>query len=402
MVETLQRYCDFHIGIRGELGLIDSSSIKLFIRREWFFCVLVLFLSGFYWAPTTKSLNNIFYGMVLVPLFLSCFFVDLRIDKIRSFLVGYKFFLLFVGLMVFSSIYVSENADNFAKNMKGIIYVLGFLIAVNISSASFDRLGAKVLPWAALLISFTAMHKIFVWYSGHSFSVRLKGFGITDNPILLAVIYAAAGLIFLIIFLQSADKKSWFYLSVAGLCYVIVMFSQSRGPLLALGSATCLALLCYRGRRSLLVLFFIVAASLIFFLQYSESRVFSLGGVRIDIWRAVIDQVQSSPLLGFGLQQAEAVEVGGIRFIHPHSVYVTTLFHGGLLGLGGLLLMIASVFVVDIHDRELLPARILLCLGLIYMVFDGYRLFSHPEELWLIFWLPIGFLLARIRPKPAE
>ncbi|MEE8059205.1 MAG: O-antigen ligase family protein [Pseudomonadales bacterium] len=371
------------------------------LQRNWFFFALVVFVTGFYWAPTTKSLNNIFYVLLLLPLVVTFFFVENKLANIKIFIVNYKYFFIFSLLMLVSTMWNAFDQDACANNVKRILYVVGFLLVINISVEKIDTVGEKILPYALLAASLSAIYKLFFWLSTYTVHHRMEGIGITANSILLAIIYSVAGLVSLMVFLKGTDKKSWVFLAAALICFAVVVLGQSRGPLLSLGFSICLSLILFRGNRALFSMAALFVTVTFFATQYGDSRVFSLYDIRIDIWKAALETISTSPLLGFGLQTDEAVQVGATTFHHPHSVYITTLFHGGILGLMALMAMIASVLSADIKNINLLPWRVLLCLGLVYMLFDGYRVFSHPEEIWLIFWLPIGVLMARTTPKIA-
>ena len=78
---------------------------------------------------------------------------------------------------------------------------------------------------------------------------------------------------------------------------------------------------------------------------------------------------------------------------HPHHLYVSTMFYGGVVGIGGLILvMIGSVSVTLESDH---PSRwltlSLLTYGFAVLMFDGNRLISKIDFIWLVFWLPVAF-----------
>ena len=150
----------------------------------------------------------------------------------------------------------------------------------------------------------------------------------------------------------------------------------------------------------LAVLLTVVVVGLLLY-QVSESRIFSLNLARPSIWLETYNQSLLSPWLGGGLHQLDTITVAGFTYDHPHSVYMTTLFHGGALGLVSLLALISLVVVKSFRNTAVQIWQILLVYGLIYMSVDGSRLFTHPEELWLVFWLPVGFILAFTTPMMA-
>ena len=87
--------------------------------------------------------------------------------------------------------------------------------------------------------------------------------------------------------------------------------------------------------------------------------------------------------------------LNGFVFIHPHSVYMGTLFYGGIIGL---LILLAALFS-DLcqsfnplgHRRNLALASMILY-GALAIVSNGNMLIHHPQPFWLFLWFPVALV----------
>lgn len=126
---------------------------------------------------------------------------------------------------------------------------------------------------------------------------------------------------------------------------------------------------------------------------------------RAVIWHAVTDRVfEQGSILGAGLQDAVHPVVGcdstmltgsfdDCRVDHPHSIYVSTLHHGGVPGLGllVLLLLVSLSEILEAPASELRNvALVTLVFGATVLMFDGSSVVQKIDFVWLLFWLPVG------------
>jgi O-antigen ligase len=380
-----------------------ESSAEL-ITDNWFPLFLTIFITGFFWAPTTKLLNNIYYVFVLLPLVVLFLVRSDRIAKAKSFICAYGWLSIFVAAVLVSSLVNKIDIDSLGRQLMRVLYVIGFLVAIKVVVQSERGVRHFWLPFIMLAVALSCCYSIYLANAVSSpTGPRMLGYGITDNAVRLGAIYGFAGLAALISYLSGQSRSSYLYLVPCALALYVVVLSESRGPLLAVAISSAVALLAIRGRRSVFiaVLAAVVAVVGIVVLsgEVQQSRIFSLDGPRIEIWSIALDKITQAPWFGYGLQAAEGIDLVKWHFEHPHGGFITTLLLGGIISLLALFALIGSTALRGAKNPDLTPWRILLCFGLIYMVFDGSRLFYHPRELWLIFWLPMGFLLALTTPK---
>lgn len=123
------------------------------------------------------------------------------------------------------------------------------------------------------------------------------------------------------------------------------------------------------------------------------------------IWHSVTDAVfDGGALLGAGLQdQVQPVldcgssmlkdRFGDCRVDHPHSIYVSTLHHGGIVGLA-LLVLVLLVSLGEVVDAPPSDRRTIALVSLVYgmavLMFDGSTVVQKVDFVWLLFWLPVA------------
>jgi O-antigen ligase len=118
---------------------------------------------------------------------------------------------------------------------------------------------------------------------------------------------------------------------------------------------------------------------------------------RPEIWlKAVRDTTQENLILGKGIASSSRLLIDGISHHHPHSIYVSTFFYGGLTG-ALLLVTLISACLKELIKKDFTPLVILALSTLLYAVstlmIDGNRLLEKIDFHWLVFWLPVALCL---------
>ena len=369
--------------------------------KYWFVSLLAVFVGGFYWFPTTKILNNFFYAFILLPAAIFFFYTNRRTANVISFISTFSLLMVLVVCLFVSSIANGIEIQDVARELRRVLYVIGFLAVVKHVVEKKSGVSSYLLPFVLLAATTSGLYNIFLSYQNDAIYLRMSGFGLTENEVLLGSIYGFATLISIVGFISGRDRVSWLYAVPAIVTSAVLVFSQSRGPMLALVVCTVVALVIYRNRRSLLLLAVLLAVLSVVFSVFRESRIFSTGGLRPQIWQEVISLSLESPWLGHGLQAAGTIIIKNTEIHHAHNIFLATFYHGGLLGLASLLLLQGGALLGGQWSADTILWRLVLGFGVVCMLFDAPRLFSHPTHLWLVLWLPIGVLAARTVRKPA-
>ena len=367
--------------------------------RSAYYWAYVIFFCGFLFFPSSKTHNNFYYGLLLVPslVILSHLFADFHRNRLFTLVT------IYLAYLVLTNFWGSNvNLENVAEQIKHLFYVLAFITASIVIEACYpekaDRL-LIVLAWASAL-AFSV--SILWWYQTHPFpATRLNDIlGRMDNPILAGCISGVACLVLI----ETLPKQAGRYIQVAaGAGFLInlmfIMLSQSRTAIAALIPALVVLAIPYMRRNGRLIIIAAIFIAVIgFSLQEALITGLSRNSYRVDIWLATLDKARSNLWWGQGyFCDTVALQVDGRRMLHAHNVYLAALRDGGIVGL--LLLLSAVGLAMWRAWRQAQTARSYLTLALVVfgavsVFFDNDRLVDNPEELWVFFWYPLCRVMA--------
>ncbi len=115
------------------------------------------------------------------------------------------------------------------------------------------------------------------------------------------------------------------------------------------------------------------------------------------IWaNSIYETMSYSALFGFGYSGgSEIVNREGNAVDHPHSIYVSQFYYGGVIGCSLLLALLILCFKVRSETRSLDWALGIsgLCFAVLALAFDGGRLVGKLGMVWVVFWTPVILLL---------
>jgi O-antigen ligase len=184
------------------------------------------------------------------------------------------------------------------------------------------------------------------------------------------------------------------------LCWLILLYglweTQSRGAMVA--AAVAHGVLFFRNPRrwhvyilGIMMLFGVVLTAI-----YAEQIAVLLGradSYRFMLWEHALNQWQQAPLWGQGyrIPYELTLPYGGVMS-HAHSIYVTALLYGGIVGL--VLLVWLLFMALNVARKNPSGGGLTLALlvnGLVFGLVDYNLLLVNAGFEWLLFWLPLGF-----------
>ena len=357
---------------------------------------MVIYLVGFFAPISSKLHNNIFYIIVLVPFIL---WVKKRelLDLFQSRIVLLT--VVFTGYLAIRSLFYlpfdfSEVKDPFRHLISFWVF---FAIVVRLFQSGILREKINIIAiWAALWGAGTAV----LYYSQHHFPGRLQYNGPTDHAIIGACVYAVISLF--VLFHNRRFPQFLALIAFASL-FSAVLFSQSRGPLLSLTVAIVAGSMC-RCRKWVVAIpiafwaFFIVAQQQGWI---TFGRLFkATSSYRFQIWQQVVDNswLGGDWVFGQSLLADQTVTIGKYTFQHAHSGYISTFFHGGVIGfiLMATLMVVAGWCVVKVwqSDRCGLTVAVFVFSSLIIAT-DTHKMLDGPGALWFYFWVPLAHIAAQ-------
>ncbi|MBL8640993.1 MAG: O-antigen ligase family protein [Alphaproteobacteria bacterium] len=300
---------------------------------------------------------------------------------------------LILGLTTISTFYISYRFPKFSDILKNS-YILG-------ATSS-----------AIILI----IHYLLT----HGFSLpteRLEGLGRATNPVQASLLYGLA--VIAIIFGKlpfQHTRRQVYILKMAMILpsLVIILMTQSRGPFLAL-LLTLVIIFILQSRNRIKAfscgLIAIILVSVSVYGAFKNTDILNRKTTgRFQIWQTAISQIKEHPIIGHGLatnNRYHYTKDDGtvMEASHIHSLYLSTAFQGGLIGLG-LLIWIYYLFAIKYID--LIRKKVMdhmwiggwVLMGAAFGIADFGGIVINLSTEWLVFWWPIGLLWGQMARRP--
>ena len=259
----------------------------------------------------------------------------------------------------------------------------------------------------ALVGSVTALAAISVFVITAPADGRLNGLGQLDAHVIAALVYSVS----LVLALQMLVRESSPYWRAVAIVAILILgvtifLSGSRNAWVSaiIGFGTLL-LAEYAGDKQR---FLASAASLLVFLglllivlaMNDDVRALLMPrglSFRPEIWGAVIERtIAGGYWFGLGVGTDDNVRAGGITFLHPHSLYISAFFQGGLVGLLLLCSVIISALKELLHHFDHADAKLalgILGVALPAYLLDGHEIIDKIGSTWFMLWLPVAIAL---------
>ncbi len=281
----------------------------------------------------------------------------------------------------------------------------------------------------AVIAAGTAM--LVPYLMAGDFSERITGVGLLWHTIqassILLIVWTMG---FVMICMAQDPRRADRVLILAAFAVVIavIVASQSRGPLLAAGITMLLAGVSHilwlpREKRFIpagVMGLAAVAAGLC--LWYGRAMLsgyidalFIRGlSYRPEIWKAVIEHSSSNRLFGVGsatrLPDSVAgralLEETGLVFAHTHNLFMEMFYAGGVIALlllvAALALLFFRLLAMEAPGAVRMACVCLLMVVLMVNFTDTVSPLSAPRPAWVLFWLPLVFLVAVSHPEKVK
>lgn len=374
--------------------------------------LLALFLALAFMLDSRTGVVN----FIRVPLFLAVL-LGVRGDDWRRLWANgaARWFILLMAWLTLTLLWDGVGEEDWKILQRGI-QVLTLLLAVSVVAARrpdwqaalvrvfviAGACGAALILWewpagpAAIAEAFPTLDRAHFYtrgiftisiFTGWMMAVLfIVGFYLAlSSPRRLALLFYVACLLFLAVMLASQARSAW----LAAACGFVMVVGERQprrlgwwlaGAVLVIG----LALLLSEDFRALL------ASSL------DRGNSF-----RVAIWRSCIEQLLAAPwqgVVGFGLSASTVNFADGVEHTHYHSLYLNTLYYGGLVAL---VLYIGCLWqLVAAGVRGRLPwlwVCLLVPMQLAFVV-DGENFFVTPSAMMLAYLLPLFWAMTDWQP----
>jgi len=259
------------------------------------------------------------------------------------------------------------------------------------------------LCWAGAI---TAIISILSYYpSVFVKSKRLSHFADQlHNPIECGAVYGTMVLVVNFGILKiKALKHKWIYVALMAILLLCVVLTQSRGPLGALIIACLGGFVLSRDKKVLgapVLLIFILGLLTLAGDGRFGSRILDKGwSHRLELAEETLHSARGSFIFGKGISTDTHFTLkDGKTRADGHNAYLGTVLYGGLVGL--LLLLALIAVAVGQSLRYFLSTRnvtyfAVLLFALISITTGEDKLTTHPDSLWIVFWLPLALLAGK-------
>jgi O-antigen ligase len=392
-------------------------------RERLLFWLLVSFMLGWVLLPSDRPLYNrhhdwLAYGLVLPVAILWHGRALLAAFRTSAVLKAAAVFTAWMALSILWSRGLSEIGP-----VRGLLEVAA---ATVVPAALFVVLRGNRIEtlarWMAGAAAVMASLAVVVWASGHRpWGERLGRPFNFEHPNLFGHTLAVATVLACWLAVRRSrsgkERAIWSLVTIVGLGGVVLTLGRASMVATMAGLALVVVL---AGRWKLLILG--GAAAIVGAVTAGDlvaDRLARGDAGRDVIWTELLDRTRDRPLIGNGLRTDDGVVFAkgssdfprGFTMPHAHSIFVSTLFHGGAVGLGLLIGLIGLALGAAWRawrrsgDSLALP---LLSAGLVCLAVDGHRVVGNPHlSVYLLFWFPVALAArewsgARNLPAPVR
>ncbi len=381
-----------------ELQLTIRSFLE---KKHYFFITYFFFLLGFFIVPIGHWVNN-FFVLIAFP-----YLVTLQLKRIQL-ICRSSLWILSMVLSIYMCLTLlwadTPVSIDYVHYLIRSVYLFVFLSLTIELALRYPKFIDYLFVFLCWVAAITGIISILWFYSSFSFHTdRLLSLGAkVRHPVKGASVYGMIALVCYFHVLKSKRSSAWIYAVLS----VVILFSaaltQSRGPLGALLVTFLIGAVLTRNKKLFAtVLCVIIIGGLMFFNIEGFKEMITVRGYsyRLEIWQQTIARIKEALLFGEGIYtDTKFIMASGAKLNHSHSIYFATVLYGGLIGLFLLLTLQAIAlwksFLYFLKENDFTYVALLL-FAFICIIASRHRIISHPDVLWIYFWLPIALLAAK-------
>ena len=351
-----------------------------------------------FWVGDRSLYHKFYYAFLAFPTLIVFVFCGRRF----AFLRHESLFLLFMvfSFYVMLSLAWSPGGVDYSK-LKHPLYIVLLIFAVAALGGECMRRLVQVVGVAAVLAALAALATMTLYFFGDDRSSRLEGAGALYNPLLTSHVYGFFA-VFWLAALASSSKLWAGKLIMLMVLVILLFFTGSRTPFMALGACFFWLVLMTSGRR-IVGLFVPAVIVSVIGLWFFGAELLSRGlSYRPLIWAETWRQIM--PELWFGHGYGAGIDIIipelGVLLADPHNLTLGVIYQTGLVGGGMWLAMYLYSFWGAWRLKGgglVLVSSTLLMYGFVAGMTEGSSFMSRPKEHWFLVWIPIAIHLAVLR-----
>ena len=313
--------------------------------------------------------------------------------------------VLFLEYMAISAWWSETgNFQLVLKHQGYAVLIMAFIVGLSLSARRFPVFlkMAAVLTVLAGLVS--AGYSVYLHQALPEYQPlpepRLYGLGRLSNPVISAVSYGLMVIFSAWLFIYS--KAVWIRVALVigvAVLLVAITLSGTRVVWLALGVGVAMGIGLVSQQKNWLIPGIVVAAvGMLAVISLGLEEIARRGlSFRPEIWAEFVSRsIAAHPLLGAGSGADSHWQTDILTFKHPHSVFVSVFYFGGVIGLAlllGMLVVAARCIVFSAACDSKTLAIMTLSFGVTVGLFDGDNILTKIDYLWWLVWLPLSLAL---------
>jgi len=367
---------------------------------------LSLFLTGYFWQEKATRLQTLYYLLVVTPVLLTIITQIKRYDFNLLFILAFSLIVYYAASVLWSDML---SSDTVFRQVKKVILLLSLFFSVSYVGKQFSDYDNKILHVILFFATSLALYNIYDLITTVGISSRIGGWGVLDNANTAAEVFGVLFLFAFMQFLKSDQKpKILIYLLISTIIFIEMILNKSRGQQLAL-FVGILLVIYFSPRQNLkrLIPILLLGVVSLGFILYSTDIIETIfnRNLRFDcrtaIWQELMTTAMQSPIFGRGAGASPGYEVYCSNqtslYYHAHSVYMNTFLHTGLVGvvLGLSLTGYAVIKAFNSTNKNDVFWGIVIIYGFIALLPNGDSLVPRPNEVWMLFWIPVAFIASR-------
>lgn len=415
---------------------------------------MIVFLTGQIILPNNSSHISQTYTWLILPALILFFTSGKEVFR------GHRVNTLAISTLCFIALYTlsflwSDTDEDAGRFIKDGIYIALFIFSICalIRSDYWDF--SRILEISAIIVSIGAAISLFNHFLVLDAPIGVRdyrissmgdwGFGNLDNPIPAAIYYGSFSAILFVLFSsrESSELNSFIQLISLLTINTYVIFTWSRGPIIALFLSYFLSWVLIKNKKSTIALLTITISS--FSLYFSDQITRSISDTikknqstyatneiklissgpsltssntkligtldkledflnetfnkRGTIWLKTYKNSLEKFWFGHGAGAKFRIPYNQNRTIafHAHNIYLQVFYEIGFFGLFLFALLICLLIRCLYSTKGNTNTKLaiaLLCIGLFSYITDVSKIFTKPHIYWINFWLPIGIAIA--------
>ncbi len=316
-------------------------------------------------------------------------------------------FLLIAALLLYLSLSVFWSSEwelrDFGSQFVRFLLVCSFVIGV-----AEVRLRGQIQRWLRRTMTLVGGGVILAAVINHVVwppeDGRLNGLGQLDTHVIAALIYGIVA----VLALQAVLREQAIFWRITGVVTILIAAyaiwgSDSRNAWVSVVFGLAVLLLAERLADRQRFVTSIVSVALLggailvalFSVESTRALLLPRGtSFRPEIWDLAMARILDGHLLfGLGINTPSDFNLGVTQILHPHNIYLSVMYQGGLFGLGLFVLVIWKTLRELLLHYEEADAKLalgILAVALPAYLLDGHELLDKIGSTWFLIWLPVA------------